>query len=940
MLKKIFVAVTLMFLASFSVYAQGLPFDPSVRMGKLDNGLTYYVRPNKMPGDNAFFYLVQRVGSLKERDDQRGLAHFLEHMCFNGTEHFPGRSLTDFLERHGIGGNFNAVTDMEYTTYHIDHVPTDQGVELLDSMLLILYDWSHGLTLDDKAIDKERNVIVEEWRSRNVGRQRLFYNAMPAIFAGSHYADCLPIGDMDIIRKFRPAQLKDYYERWYNPENQAVIVVGDVDADYVENAIKKLFGTLKRSKLASDFRYTELPGNKQPIVVVQKDKELDREELFIFRKMPPVAKEARNSMEYRRRQIMQDLVTQMLDARANAIGHSDNTPFSECESYFGNYYFSSIYPALGLNIVPREGRMQDALEACMTMLRQAAEHGFSQAECMRAAQWMHARMQQSLTISNRYNSSVHCQSLTNHYLYGNVAMEDTARYNVDNEILSHMNADDLNVFASEYLYTLDGSDFAVVSLNKDDGHVIPSQQDLLDVLQRVSAHKTEPYKDDTDDRPLMAQLPTPGEVVAVEKWNYGFDYVKCKNGLRLLIASSQNNPGRVVMKAWAPGGVNLVSDSGRLIAQMSPSVVNFSKKGGYKASEIERITFGKDIEMNWEIMQDQLNFDGHCASNDLETMLQQFYLTMTSLEPDNEVFATRRESLISTIKNMEGNPSSVFQDSINSVWLDELSHPWLQTPHADEIMNFDYEAAVKAFRELTSDAGAFVVFIVGQYDAEQINRLISTYLASLPGTSSQRYEDNIKNTRLYRGVKPDNCMLDSHYPMSIPQSYVFNAWCNPNPQYNIQNIVADNMLTGVLDKMLDAKVREEMGAAYSPQASTMVMPSLQGIHILGVQSSFPVKPEQTDAVKDAVEDMMKQIANGCDATLLQKTKEEYLNNFYSGAGQDQVVVSWLSELFMYDIDYLKDFEETVKAQTVESVSAYARKLLSEGRHFRVILRPQ
>lgn len=940
-MKKFFISLTLILAASATLFAQQLPFEPNVRMGKLDNGLTFYIRPNTMPGGNAYFYLVQRVGSLQESDDQRGLAHFLEHMCFNGTDHFPGNSMTDFLERYGLGDSFNATTDLEYTTYHIDNVPTDRGTALLDSVLLILSDWSHGLTLSDKAIDKERNVIVEEWRARNVGRQRLLNNAMPAIFAGSPYAHCLPIGDMDIIRHFRPSQLKDYYERWYNPENQAVIVVGDVDADYIENAIRKYFSPLTRSKQASDFAYTPLPPNEQPILIVQQDRELDKEEIFIYRKMPPVGWAEKGTMDYRRRMLMQNLVVQMLDARAKAVGHLPDSPFEDCESDFNNYFFSSLYPAFLLHIQPKEGRMQEAFHAGMTLLRQAAEHGFSEAECMRAAQLMHERMQQRLTVSNRYNSLVYCNALTQHYLRGDVMMEDTTCFNVDNDILNHMNANDLNIFASEYLYTLDGSNLAVLSLNKEDGqHRIPAQQDFQDILQQVAATKTEPYNDESATQPLMAKLPTPGEVESVEKWKYGFDLVKCKNGLRLLIATSQNNPGRVVMKAWAPGGVNLLPGDGLLLAQMSPSLINFSKKGGHTASEIENITFGQDFEMDWEVQQDILLFEGNCSSANLETMLQLFHLTLTSTEPDNVAFDNRKQSIMSILKNMEGSPSSVFQDSINNAWMDSSSARWLKSPSSRQIMDFDYEAAVRDFRQLTSDAGAFVVIIMGQYNLQQINTLIHTYLASLPGTSSQKYEDNIKQTRLYRNIKQQDYTSNFSMPMATPQSNLFNVWCETNPEYNIENIVAECMITGLLDKMLDAKVREEMGAAYSPSAAMLDLPSLSHRHVLGVQCSFPVQPEQTEAVRQAVEQLMQQIADGCDADLLNKVREEYMKDYYIGSGQDQTVTSWLSKLFMYDIDYLQDFEATLQAQTVESVSAYAKRLLKDGRHFQVVMRPQ
>lgn len=387
MMKK---SLTLALLLLTVVMAQAqmnmtVPMDTAVRMGKLDNGLTYYIRHNGWPEHRANFYIAQKVGSLQENESQRGLAHFLEHMCFNGTEHFPDNGLIRYLETLGVrfGADLNAYTSIDQTVYNIDNVPTARQ-SALDSCMLILYDWANALTLAPKEIDKERGVIHEEWRLRSSASQRMFERALPALYPGSKYGQRMPIGLMSVIDNFKYQELRDYYEKWYNPENQGIIVVGDVDVAHTEALIKKLFSGIQASPEAGKVTEEPVPDNAKPIVVIDKDKEQNSNVVQVMFKHDATPDSLRSTLMYMISREAQALGEAMLATRYNEAVQKADCPYVAASGNDGNYIFAKTKDAFTIGIIPKEGQTEAALTAALVEARRVAEFGFTASETAHA----------------------------------------------------------------------------------------------------------------------------------------------------------------------------------------------------------------------------------------------------------------------------------------------------------------------------------------------------------------------------------------------------------------------------------------------------------------------------------------------------------------------------------------------------------------------------
>ena len=366
------------------VFAQQLPpipIDKDVRIGKLDNGLTYYIRKNSLPANRADFYIAQKVGSIQEEDNQRGLAHFLEHMCFNGTTHFPGNSLIQYLERIGVkfGENLNAYTSIDETVYNISNVPVNTP-GAIDSCLLILHDWSNDLTLDTKEIDKERGVINEEWRTRMSAMQRFQEKMLPAMFAGTKYANCFPIGTMDVVMNFKPQTLRDYYEKWYRPDLQGIVVVGDIDVDAIEALIKKRFSDIPAQPNAAKREYYPVNDNQEPIVLVARDKEQPYVQTFIFNKHQATPREEKNNVGYLMQDYAVTLITNMLNARLNELLQVANPPYIYATTYDDDFFVAKTKDAFTGIVVCKEDNIEEGISTILREIERARQFGFTETE--------------------------------------------------------------------------------------------------------------------------------------------------------------------------------------------------------------------------------------------------------------------------------------------------------------------------------------------------------------------------------------------------------------------------------------------------------------------------------------------------------------------------------------------------------------------------------
>lgn len=513
-LRKIFAAF-LLCLSVGSAMAQmpAIPVDKNVKIGHLDNGLTYYIRHNSYPEHVASFYIAQKVGSINENDDQRGLAHLLEHLAFNGTDHFKGNSLQDYLQSIGVeyGRNLNAYTSVEKTVYYFTDVPTTRPTAV-DSCMLILKDWSNGISLTEEAINDERDVVHNEYRMRIVGQQRMIERSLPKLYQNNKYGYRFPIGLMSVIDGCKPETLRAYYRKWYRPDNQAIIVVGDVDVNHIESKIKELFSGIKVPANAAKIEPVEVADNDTAIYVIDKDKEQQYDIFNIFMKHPAIPNAMKGDMSYLMKGYMDNVVTSMLGARYAEIAQEADCPFLQAGADDGDFLLSSTKGAFSLIGVAKPGKVKEAYAAVLREAKRMHDFGFTATEYQRAKEEFLSRVDKTLANKDKMKN----EQFTTQYVDNFISNEPIPSVEDESQIykmvVPQLPLEAINAYAKQLVCQSDTNLVSMVLMREAEGAVYPTEKELADIVKQVRSEKLEAYVDNVKQEPLMAQLPKPGKI--------------------------------------------------------------------------------------------------------------------------------------------------------------------------------------------------------------------------------------------------------------------------------------------------------------------------------------------------------------------------------------------------------------------------------------------
>lgn len=513
-LRKIFAAF-LLCLSVGSAMAQmpAIPVDKNVKIGHLDNGLTYYIRHNSYPEHVASFYIAQKVGSINENDDQRGLAHLLEHLAFNGTDHFKGNSLQDYLQSIGVeyGRNLNAYTSVEKTVYYFTDVPTTRPTAV-DSCMLILKDWSNGISLTEEAINDERDVVHNEYRMRIVGQQRMIERSLPKLYQNNKYGYRFPIGLMSVIDGCNPETLRAYYRKWYRPDNQAIIVVGDVDVNHIESKIKELFSGIKVPANAAKIEPVEVADNDTAIYVIDKDKEQQYDIFNIFMKHPAIPNAMKGDMSYLMKGYMDNVVTSMLGARYAEIAQEADCPFLQAGADDGDFLLSSTKGAFSLIGVAKPGKVKEAYAAVLREAKRMHDFGFTATEYQRAKEEFLSQVDKTLANKDKMKN----EQFTSQYVDNFISNEPIPSVEDESQIykmvVPQLPLEAINAYAKQLVCQSDTNLVSMVLMREAEGAVYPTEKELADIVKQVRSEKLEAYVDNVKQEPLMAQLPKPGKI--------------------------------------------------------------------------------------------------------------------------------------------------------------------------------------------------------------------------------------------------------------------------------------------------------------------------------------------------------------------------------------------------------------------------------------------
>ena len=913
-----------------------IPTDDQVRVGKLDCGLTYYIRHNDYPEHRVNFYIAQRVGSIQEEESQRGLAHFLEHMAFNGSEHFngEGKSIIDYTRSLGVafGKDLNAYTSIAETVYNINDVPSTRQ-SAIDSCLLILKDWSNGLLLTDEEIDKERGVIHEEWRLRRSAQQRMLENQLETLYPGSKYGKRMPIGLMSVVDGFKYNELRDYYHKWYRPDNQALVIVGDVDVDHIEAQIKELFKDAVLDPNAAQVTPEPVPDNEQPIIVIDKDKEQQYSQVTVMFKHETFPKEMKGDLVYLLTDYMTSMMGSMLNQRLAEKAQEPDCPYLQAYAYDGNYLFANTMDAFTLGIMPKEGMTEAATQAVVTEAMRAAKHGFTATEYERAKEEYISQLERQYNERNKISNARLAAQYYRNYLDNEPMPSIEQEYQIMNMIAPQIPVDYINQMLPE-LITTDGKNLVVMNFNQEkDGAVYPTAEGLKAAVDNGLNAQVEAFVDNVKQEPLIAKLPKKGKIKK-ESYNSQFDYkeLELSNGARVILKKTDFKENEIRMTARARGGQSLYDEKDWANTGLLSYITMMSGKGNFSFTELQKATAGKQASAGLSMNPYTDVVSGQSTVKDLETMFQLAYLTFTDIRKDEKSYGQLMSQLETMLKNQGLTPESAFSDSVEYTL---NNHDWRSKPfHVEDLQSVNYDRVLQIAKERTANAANYTFFFVGNFDEAVIRPLIEQYIASLPGKKG-----NLSNW-VNNDTHPEGEVLN-HFTrkMETPKANAQIYWYDTKTPYSLENSIKADMLGQVLSKIYLQKIREDASAAYSAGAQGYA--TINGDRpFTVVMASCPMKPEMSDV---ALKIMNEEIVEACktiDATTLKEIKELMLKDHATELKENGY---WMQTLISYvgrGIDDHTGYEQIVNAQTPETIAAFARQILAAGNKVEVVMLPE
>ena len=935
-MRRFFAALLLALVSTTAMMAQGempaVPVDPVVRIGKLDNGLTYYIRHNNWPENRAEFYIAQRVGSIQENDDQRGLAHFLEHMAFNGSKHFKGNELLRWCESIGVkfGTDLNAYTSIDQTVYNISNVPTTRE-SIVDSCLLILYDWADGLLLEQEEIEKERGVIHEEWRLRTSAQMRMLERDLPKLYPGSKYGYRMPIGLMEIIDNFERPFLQQYYEKWYRPDNQGIIVVGDVNVDLVEKKIKDLFSPIVLPENRALVTAEAVPDNNEPIIVIDKDKEQQYNIVEVLMKHETFPDSLKGTMAYILADYLKGAALSMLNNRLKEYAEKPESPFLQASAGDGEYLLSRTVDAFELGILPKEGQMEGAVTAALTEARRAAEFGFTPTEYSRyKADYISSLDKQYSNKDKRYNSQFVSQCVQ-HFLNNEPMPSIEYTYTTMKQVVPMLPLETVNALMKE-LVSANDTNLVVLNFNNEkEGAVYPTEDGLKKAINLARSAQIEAYVDNVKDEPLLTTLPKPGKIKKEVKNDlFGYTELTLSNGVTVVLKQTDLKKDQVLLDGEGFGGSALYGEADFANIKMFNDVIEASGLGNFSHTELEKALAGKIASASLSMGANRQNISGSSTPKDVETMLQLVYLYFTNINKDQKSFDNLMQTTEVSLKNRLLQPENVFSDSLTATMT--CHNPRNKMLEVADLAKVNYDRILQMAKERTANAAAFTFTIIGNCDDAAIRPLIEQYLGSLP--SQKKVVKSSKVDTDYEGVVINNFKHKAETPKAIAVMH----WYSKQMPYTLENSVKASMVGQILSMEYLKKIREDASAAYTVVSQAGV--SRDDFETTAqVLAYCPMKPEKADTALMIMRDEVKTIASTCDADKLQKVKEYMLKNYGDQQKQNGYWMNCIKNWRKFGVDFNSDFEKVVNAQTPESVCAFVSEMLKSGNRAEVIMMP-
>ncbi|MGF7080386.1 M16 family metallopeptidase [Mucilaginibacter sp. UYCu711] len=905
---------------------QVLPFDKAVRTGKLANGFTYYIRHNEEPKNRVVMYLVNKVGSVLEDDDQQGLAHFMEHMSFNGTTHFPHNEVVNYLQKSGIrfGADINAYTSFDETVYELP-LPSDKP-EIFHQGIEIMHDWAQSATLDAGEIDKERGVVLEEKRLGKGAGERMQRQYWPVILNNSRYAVRVPIGLDTVLNNFKRPTIARFYHDWYRPDLQALIVVGDINADSLEKVVRAKFSDLKNPEHERPRLPYGVPidGKNHFIAVTDKEMTGTVAQVLIKHSLPPL----KTAADYHR-SIATALFNRILAARYAELSRTANPLYLQGNA--GISGFISNLNSFNVSIAAKPGELESGFKAVWREVERVRRFGYTQTELDRVKKDFQGSMDEALKEKDKTGSGSFVKEYQEYFLKGTAAPGIVKEYDLVKESLPAITLNEVNGLTKTYITNIN-RDILVMAPEKEKSG-LPNEQTFNNWINAVAAETLEPYQDKMSNKPLLTTEPIAGKIIAKKHDNaLNITALTLSNGIEVLLKPTAFKNDQIIFSGSSAGGNSLSTDAEYQSAASAASIVTAGGAGNYSQTELQKYLSGKQVGVSVFIAERNQGISGSSTVNDLETALQLSYAYLSEPRKDKEVFDGIISRSKAAILNRGNDPKSVFNDSVSAV-LGNHS-PRRTGPSLDKLSQIKLDVAYDFYKARFANATGFTFTFIGSFDVEKIKPLLEKYLGGLPSLSQPEMAKDL-------GIQiPEGKLEKTVYKGTEPQSTVILVYSGKY-DYNAEDNISMDALKETLEIRLIQRLREEESGVYSPGVFVSTGKYPQARFSLVVQ--FGCAPKNVEKlIASAKEEINKLKTDGPLQDNVDKWRTETKTVQETALKTNGFWLNYLNKQLenKEDVDQVNQLSAVQDQVTPAKIKQIAAKYLSGDNYIRLVLLPE
>jgi zinc protease len=922
----IFISLTNIFSQKNILLTDKLPIDSSITIGKLDNGLSYYFRYNKKPEKRIFLRLVLNAGSILEDDNQQGLAHFVEHMAFNGTKNFAKNEIINYLESIGMrfGADVNASTSFDETVYMIE-VPTD-SLDMILKGLQILKEWAAEVSFDSTEIEKERGVIIEEWRLGRGANARIFDKQAPVLFKDSRYAKRLPIGDIGIIGNFDHETLKKFYRDWYRPDLMAVIAVGDIDKNWLEEKIKSIFSEIPKAGMERERITYPIPDSDEVLFSITSDVELPQSSISLYYKFP--VSKIETVQDYRE-ELIQNLYNGMLNSRLTELTQNAEPPFLYGYSSKGNFIRSKNFYILGA--IPKEDSILVALKTLLTEAERVRQTGFTEAELTRQKSELLRGLEVRFNEKDNTKSDVYMNWFTLHFLFSNPLSGIRYQYELAKSLLPGIKLNEANELATSLIN--DKNYVVLLSAPEKENSTLPTEGEIKQTITEVKKNKLNVYKDELQDISLIESKLNKEEIINENKISeLGITELELANGVRVILKPTDFKKDEILFRAFSDGGSSLVDDQDYIPASTAVSIITQSGIGKMNLIQLQKYLKGKVVNVAPFIGELSEGLSGSASPQDIEIMFQLIYLNFISPRMDSSAFLSYKIKLENFLKNKDKDPQSALRDTVNSIITQY--HP-RRLPWTMETLNkLNPDKSFEIYKDRFKDASDFTFIFVGSFDVDSIKPFVQTYLGNLPSINRKESWRDVK-------IVPPTGIIHREVQKGIENKSIVNILFSGDFDWSPWEVHKFSAMIEAINIKLREIIREEMSGTYGVSVNQMLQKYPEEKYTASI--SFGCNPNRVDELVNSIFDQIDSLKNyPLDESYIVKVKETQRREWEVNLKENNFWVNrlWTFYLYKYDLEDFLEYGNRIDKLNSKIIQESVNKYFNMNNYIEVVLKPE